>query len=212
MSTDTTAIDAVLEAGPVMAVVVIHDAAQAPGLARALTSAGVAIEVTLRTPAALEAIRAIRIEVPEALVGAGTVLNAGDLKRAEAAGATFAVSPGATADLLAAGVASAIPFLPGAATASEVMAGVAAGYSRFKFFPASAVGGPAAIKALAGPFANLRFCPTGGISLETARSYLDLPNVSCVGGSWLTPDAAVTAGDWPAIEALAAQARSVLGR
>jgi len=210
-TTGPTTIDAVLDASPLMAVVVIEDATSAPDLARALVRGGVvSIEVTLRTPAALEAIRRIAGEVPAALVGAGTVLTPKDLHASAEAGARFAVSPGATADLLAAGRDGPIPYLPAVATASEIMEGLARGYSAFKAFPASVIGGPAALKAFAGPFAEVRFCPTGGITVATAPDYLALPNVVCVGGSWLTPAAALKAGDWASVERLSREATAAL--
>jgi len=211
MTLRPTTIDTVLDASPLMAVVVIEDANSAPDLARALVRGGVvSIEVTLRTPAALEAIRRIAGDVPEALVGAGTVLTPKDLHASAEAGARFAVSPGATADLLAAGRDGPIPYLPAVATASEIMEGLAHGYSAFKAFPASVIGGLAALKAFAGPFAEVRFCPTGGITATTAADYLALPNVACVGGSWLTPAETLKAGDWASVERLARDAMVAL--
>src|ERR1700761_6075181 len=175
----------VLDASPIMAVVTLEDAARAPDMARALVRGGVrSIEINLRTPAGLEAIRRVAGEVEEALVGAGTVLTSADLHAAAEAGARFAVSPGATAALLDAGRNGPIPYLPAVATASEIMEGLARGYTAFKAFPAAVIGGPAALKAFHGPFADVRFCPTGGITAATARDYLALPNVMCVGGSW----------------------------
>jgi len=198
-------IDEVMAAGPVIPVLVIARAEDAVPLARALLAGGVrTLEVTLRTPAALDAIRRIAAEVEGALVGAGTVLNPKDLDAAREAGATFAVSPGLT-DALARAVAG-FPLLPGVATGSEIMRGLEHGLTRFKFFPAETSGGAAAVKAFAGPFAAVRFCPTGGISLANARDYLSLPNVACVGGSWLAPAEAVRDGDWGRIEALAREA------
>ena len=198
-----------LRAGPVMPVIVIDDAALAVPLARALVDGGVRVlEVTLRTPAAPDAIRAIAREVPDAIVGAGTILNPQDLQLARAAGARFGVSPGATPELLAAARGD-WPFLPGVATPSDVMNALAAGYSALKFFPAAQAGGIAMLKALAGPFPQLLFCPTGGISLVTAPEYLALPNVACVGGSWLTPAALLHARDWAGITKLAAQAAAL---
>jgi len=197
----------ILHSGPVMPVIVIDDAALAVPLARALVDGGVRVlEVTLRTPAALEAIRAIALEVPDAIVGAGTLLNPRDLKQARAAGARFGVSPGATPELLALGQDADWPFLPGVMTPSEVMAALLAGYTAMKFFPAAPAGGLAMLKALGGPFPQVRFCPTGGISLASSPDYLALSNVACVGGSWLTPADRVAAGDWTAITALARQA------
>ena len=201
----------VLAAGPVMPVVVIDDPAMAVPLARALVAGGIrAIEMTLRTPGALEAVRAIADEVPDAIPGVGTVLTAADLDAALAAGARFAISPGATPALLAAARAGGLPYIPAIATASELMAAMAAGFSVCKFFPAAQAGGVEALKSLAGPFPHARFCPTGGIDAMSAPSYLALPNVVCVGGSWITPRAALDAGDFAAIERLA-RAASGLG-
>ena len=200
-------IERVLRLSPVMPVVTIVDAQSAPDLARAFVRGGIrVIEVTLRTPAALEAIEMIARLVPEISVGAGTVVSIADLHAAANSGASFAISPGATPTLLAGGATGPIAYLPAIATASELMAGLAAGYRFFKFFPAGAAGGIPMLKSLAGPFPDARFCPTGGISQETARSYLDLPNVLCVGGSWLTPSDALLAHDWGRIETLASQA------
>jgi 2-dehydro-3-deoxyphosphogluconate aldolase / (4S)-4-hydroxy-2-oxoglutarate aldolase len=188
-------------------VVVIEEAEVAPDLARAFIRGGLrVIEVTLRTPAALRAIEAIAREVPEIAVGAGTVLSVDDLRTAASAGATFAISPGSTAALLAAGASGSIPYLPAVATASELMQGIASGYHCFKFFPAGPAGGAAMLKAFAGPFPQARFCPTGGISQDSVRSYLDLPNVLCAGGSWLSPAEAIAARDWNRIAALASKA------
>jgi 2-dehydro-3-deoxyphosphogluconate aldolase/(4S)-4-hydroxy-2-oxoglutarate aldolase len=196
-----------LRLSPVMPVVTIEDASVASDLARALVRGGIrVIEVTLRTPAALRAVEAIARAVPEIAVGAGTVLSASDLDAAASAGAAFAISPGATAALLSAGHTARIPYLPAVATASELMAGLAAGYRCFKFFPAGPAGGTAMLKAFAGPFPDARFCPTGGINQDSVKSYLDLPNVLCVGGSWLTPAEWVAAKDWDRIEAVAAKA------
>jgi 2-dehydro-3-deoxyphosphogluconate aldolase/(4S)-4-hydroxy-2-oxoglutarate aldolase len=200
-------IERILRLSPVMPVVVIEEAAIAPDLARAFVRGGIrVVEVTLRTPAAMAAIEAIARQVPEIAVGAGTVLCAQDLRSAASAGATFAISPGATAGLLSAASSSPIPYLPAVATASELMQGLAAGHHCFKFFPAAPAGGPAMLKAFAGPFPQARFCPTGGITQDSVRSYLDLPNVLCVGGSWLSPAEALAARDWKRIEALAARA------
>lgn len=197
----------VLNASPVMPVVVIKDADKAVPMAKALISGGIrVIEVTLRTPAALEAISRIAREVPEALVGAGTILSQKDLKAAEDAGATFTISPGATPALLAAGRSATKPYIPAISTASELMAGLEAGYEVFKFFPAETSGGAAAVKSLGGPFPHVKFCPTGGISLKTAPAYLSLPNVACIGGSWLVPDDAMSENDFARIEALAREA------
>lgn len=192
----------VLRLSPVMPVVVIDDAAGAADLARALIAGGIGvIEITLRTAAALPAIEAIARAVPEMQVGAGTIVTVADLESATRAGASFAISPGSTQALLEAGRAkNAIPYLPGVATASDLMTGVSAGYDCFKFFPAATSGGPAALAALAGPFSQVAFCPTGGISLESAPSYFAVSQVACVGGSWLTPKALLASRDWVAIE------------
>jgi len=194
----------VLAAGPVMPVVVIDDPAKAVPMARALVAGGIrAIEITLRTPRALEAVRAIAAEVPEAIPGVGTVLNAADLAAAADAGARFAISPGATPALLAAAQATALPHIPAVATASELMAAMEAGCSVCKFFPAAQAGGVEALKALFGPFPAARFCPTGGIDAASAPAYLALPNVVCVGGSWIVPRAALDGVDFATIERLA---------
>lgn len=200
-----------LSLAPVVPVVTIHDVADAVPLARALTDGGLlTIEVTLRTPCALDAIAAIAAQAPDIVVGAGTVASPADLDAAAKAGARFAISPGATGALLEAGKTSAIPYLPAIATASELMEGLAAGYGAFKLFPAEASGGVAMLKSLGGPFPQVKFCPTGGIGLETAPAYLALPNVVCVGGSWMIPDKLVKAGDWAAIEANARATVSAL--
>jgi 2-dehydro-3-deoxyphosphogluconate aldolase/(4S)-4-hydroxy-2-oxoglutarate aldolase len=200
-------IERILRLSPVMPVVVIEEAQVAPELARAFVRGGIrVVEVTLRTPAALRAIEAIARNVPEIAVGAGTVLTVEDLHAATSAGATFAISPGSSAALLSAGASGSIPYLPAVATASELMQGIASGYHCFKFFPAGPAGGTAMLKAFAGPFPQARFCPTGGITPESVRSYLDLPNVLCAGGSWLSPADAIAARDWSRIEALASQA------
>jgi 2-dehydro-3-deoxyphosphogluconate aldolase/(4S)-4-hydroxy-2-oxoglutarate aldolase len=200
-------IERILKLSPVMPVVVIDDPAIAPDLARALVRGGLrVIEVTLRTPSALAAIEAIAHAVPEISVGAGTVLSVEDLRAAANAGATFAISPGATPALLEAGVHAPIPYLPAVASASELMLGLAHGYHCFKFFPAVPAGGTAMLKSFAGPFPQARFCPTGGITQETVGTFLKLDNVLCAGGSWLSPAEALAARDWARIEALAARA------
>ncbi|GAA2804328.1 bifunctional 4-hydroxy-2-oxoglutarate aldolase/2-dehydro-3-deoxy-phosphogluconate aldolase [Streptomyces showdoensis] len=194
-------------AAPVVPVVVIEDAADAVPLARALVAGGLpAIEVTLRTPAALDAIRAIAAEVPEAVVGAGTVVSPANAADAVGAGARFLVSPGWTDALLAAMRGSGVPFLPGVSTTSEVVALLERGVTDMKFFPAEAAGGVPYLKSLAGPLPQARFCPTGGISLASAPSYLALPNVGCVGGTWMLPTDALAARDWGRIETLAREA------
>jgi 2-dehydro-3-deoxyphosphogluconate aldolase/(4S)-4-hydroxy-2-oxoglutarate aldolase len=196
----------------VVPVLTITDAAQGVAVADALARGGLdLIEVTLRTPAALEAIRRIRAEVPLARVGAGTVLDPEQGRAAIEAGARFIVSPGMTPRLIAAAEEWGVPFLPGAVTASEAMALADLGYGCLKFFPAEASGGVAALKALAAPLAGITFCPTGGIDQRNAAAYLALPNVVAVGGSWVAPAAAVAAGDFGQVTALAREA-AALGR
>ncbi|UNP29829.1 bifunctional 4-hydroxy-2-oxoglutarate aldolase/2-dehydro-3-deoxy-phosphogluconate aldolase [Lysobacter gummosus] len=207
-----TRIAAVLALAPVVPVLVIDELKDAVPLARALVAGGLpAIEVTLRTPVALDAVRAIAAEVEGAAVGVGSVRRPSDFVDALKAGATFAVSPGSAAGLIAAARDIDLPWLPGAATASEAMALLEHGYTQLKFFPAESVGGATALKALGGPLPELRFCATGGIGVHNAHEYLALKNVPCVGGSWVAPPAAVKAGDWAKIEALAREA-AALGR
>ncbi|MFE9859793.1 bifunctional 4-hydroxy-2-oxoglutarate aldolase/2-dehydro-3-deoxy-phosphogluconate aldolase [Streptomyces sp. NPDC005780] len=202
----------VLDLAPVMPVVVLEDAADAVPLARALVAGGLpAIEVTLRTAAALDAIRAIAAEVPDAVVGAGTVISVQNVSDTVAAGARFLVSPGWTDALLDAMKASGVPFLPGVSTTSEVVALLERGVTDMKFFPAEAAGGTAYLKALSAPLPRARFCPTGGVSLASAPSYLALPNVGCVGGSWMVPGDAVAARDWSRVERLATEAAALRG-
>ncbi|WP_432042497.1 bifunctional 4-hydroxy-2-oxoglutarate aldolase/2-dehydro-3-deoxy-phosphogluconate aldolase [Streptomyces cadmiisoli] len=199
--------DSVLDLAPVVPVVVVQDVADAVPLARALVAGGLpAIEVTLRTPAAPEAIRAIADQVPDAVVGAGTVITPAQVTESVAAGARFLVSPGWTDALLEAMRACGLPFLPGVSTTSEVVALLERGVREMKFFPAQAAGGTAYLRSLAGPLPQARFCPTGGIGLGSAPEYLALPNVGCVGGSWMVPPDAVAAGDWSRIEELAREA------
>ena len=191
---------------PVMPVLVIEDATRARPLAEALVAGGLpALEVTLRTPAALDCIRQIS-QVNGAQVGAGTLITPEDVYEATLAGATFGVSPGATPELLAASEAAGLPLLPGSATASEVMALLARGYTTQKFFPAEASGGAAALAALDGPLPQVSFCPTGGIGVANASDYLGLRNVICVGGSWVAPRNLIASGAWPEIETLARDA------
>ena len=210
METKQAQVEATMRLAPVIPVVIIDDVAAAVPMARALVAGGTpAIEVTLRTPAALDAIRAIAQEVEGAVVGVGTVLNAEHLAAAKAAGARFAVSPGVSPGLLDAADDSDLPLLPGAATASEVMTLIERGYRFLKFFPAVPAGGTKLIGAWASPLPQVKFCPTGGISLSTASDFLALPNVLCVGGSWLTPADKLKAGDWAAIELLAREAASL---
>ncbi|MGC0403796.1 2-dehydro-3-deoxyphosphogluconate aldolase/(4S)-4-hydroxy-2-oxoglutarate aldolase [Streptomyces sp. SAI-126] len=196
-----------LDLAPVVPVVVLQDASDAVPLARALVAGGLpAIEVTLRTPVALDAIRAIAGEVPDAVVGAGTVITPGQVKESVAAGARFLVSPGWTDVLLEALRGSGVPFLPGVSTTSEVVALLERGVTEMKFFPAEAAGGTAYLKSLAGPLPQARFCPTGGIGPGNAPEYLALPNVGCVGGTWMLPADAIAARDWGRVEALAREA------
>ena len=194
---------------PVIPVLVIDDPGDAPELAKALVAGGLPVlEVTLRTPRALDAIAAMAA-VPGVRVGAGTVLSAHDAARARSAGAEFAVSPGATPALVSACVAQALPLLPGAATASEVMALMETGYRTLKFFPAQAAGGVEMLQALRGPLPQASFCPTGGLTEGNAADYLNLQNVACVGGSWVTPASLVKARDWEAITHLARKAAAL---
>ncbi len=196
--------------GPVIPVIVIDDVSAAVPLARALVAGGVRVlEITLRTRVALRCMEAIVKMVPEAMVGAGTVRNAADARAAKDVGCRFAVSPGYAAEVGAACRDLGLPLLPGVATASEVMRANLDGYHFLKFFPASAAGGIPMLKALAGPFPDVMFCPTGGISVETAPQYLALPNVKVCGGSWLTPADAVAKGDWARITALARAATAL---
>ncbi|MBL8481112.1 MAG: bifunctional 4-hydroxy-2-oxoglutarate aldolase/2-dehydro-3-deoxy-phosphogluconate aldolase [Rhodocyclaceae bacterium] len=200
----------ILAASPVMPVIVIEQLERAVPLARALVEGGIRVlEVTLRTPVALAAIHAIAAELPEAIVGAGTITRPEELRAARAAGARFGVSPGATPALLAAARDAAWPFLPGVMTPSEVMAARDAGFDTLKLFPAQQAGGLGMLKALAGPLPDLCFCPTGGISLETAPEFLALPNVGCVGGSWLAPADLVARADWDGIRRLARAAAAL---
>lgn len=200
----TRDISAVLADGPVIPVIVIEDVAHAVPLAKALVAGGVRVlEVTLRTEAGLESMRRMLGEVPEAIVGAGTVLNRTQLEEVAGIGAAFAVSPGATESLLDAAQDSPVPLLPGTATASEVMQVLERGYEYMKLFPAEAAGGVALLSSLASPLPAAKFCPTGGIDPEKAKRYLALPNVVCVGGSWLVPRDALRQGDWARVTDLA---------
>jgi 2-dehydro-3-deoxyphosphogluconate aldolase/(4S)-4-hydroxy-2-oxoglutarate aldolase len=204
------ATSSVLDLAPVVPVVVLDDAADAVPLARALVAGGLpAIEVTLRTPAALDAIRAIADGVEDAVVGAGTVLNPAHVADSVAAGARFLVSPGWTDSLLEAMKGSGVPFLPGVSTTSEVVALLERGVTEMKFFPAEAAGGTPYLKSLSAPLPQARFCPTGGISLASAPSYLALPNVGCVGGTWMLPADAIRDKDWGRVEALAREAAAL---
>jgi len=185
---------------PVLTIERLEDAVP---LAKALVAGGVrTLEITLRTPVAIESAKAIMAHVPDAVVGIGTILNADDLARAEGIGARFGISPGGTPDLLKAAAASALPFAPGIATASELMLALADGFNLVKFFPAEQSGGIKALRALAGPFPEVRFCPTGGIGEANAASWLAEPNVVAVGGSWLCPAADIRSGNWAGITAI----------
>ncbi len=202
---------ALLAVGRVIPVITLDRLADAVPLARALVEGGVRLlEITLRTQAGLAGAQAIIREVPDAIVGIGTVLTPDDMRRAVDIGARFALSPGATPALLDAAAASPIPFLPGIATASEMMEAMARGFGTAKFFPATAAGGLAALRALAGPFPQARFCPTGGITEDNAAEWLAQPNVVAVGGSWLTPAAEIAAGRWDAIRERAQRTRARL--
>ncbi|WP_017587884.1 bifunctional 4-hydroxy-2-oxoglutarate aldolase/2-dehydro-3-deoxy-phosphogluconate aldolase [Nocardiopsis ganjiahuensis] len=200
----------VLDLAPVMPVVVVEDVEHAVPLARALVAGGLpGIEVTLRTPAALDAIERIAQEVPEAVVGAGTVVNGEQAEAAAKAGSRFLVSPGCTPALARALADTGLPALPGVATVSEAMALMELGLTELKFFPAEASGGARFLKSLTGPLPGIRFCPTGGITAESAPDYLALPNVGCVGGSWLTPASLVAEGRWDEVTALAREAAAL---
>ena len=201
---DPAAIDAILRRAPVLPVLAIERLDDAVPLARALVDGGLPVlEVTLRSDVALEAIRRIVDEVPDAIVGAGTVLSATDLDAVARAGAVFAISPGATDALYEAAAGVAMPWIPAVATASELMRGLEHGHRRFKFFPAESSGGIAALKAFAGPFPQAKFCPTGGIDAATAPRYRALANVITVGGSWMVPKDALASRDWDRIRTLA---------
>lgn len=202
-----TKVDQLCSMGPVIPVLTISNVEDAVPIAEALVEGGLPVlEVTLRTENALKAIEAIARAVPEAKVGAGTVINPDDFKRSVDSGSSFIVSPGVTGELLDYGIDSDVIYLPGIQTVSEMMEGIQRGYKRFKFFPAEISGGTAALKAFGGPFGDIRFCPTGGIRVHTAADYLALPNVMCVGGTWLTPDELVNNQDWAGITRLAQEA------
>lgn len=197
----------ILRAGPIVPVITLERVEDAVPLARALVAGGLRLlEITLRTPAAVESAEAIIRDVPEAIVGIGTVLTPKDLERAQSLGARYALSPGATPDLLDAASRSEMPFIPGIATASELMAALAHGFATVKFFPAVAAGGVPALKALAGPFPQARFCPTGGIDEKNAREWLALSNVVAVGGSWVCSTSDIRAQAWGEITAKAQRA------
>ena len=209
MAVKLTSLDVMRDA-PVIPVIVLSDVAHAVPLARALVAGGIRmLEITLRTPVALACIEAIVREVPEAVAGAGTVRSAADAQAAAMAGARFAVSPGYTESVGKACRDLELPLLPGVATASEIMAAQEGGYTELKFFPALQAGGIAMLKAWQGPFGDVRFCPTGGVSGGNAGDFLRLANVVCVGGSWLTPPEVIARGDWDHITQLARQAATI---
>ena len=200
----------VMQDAPVIPVIVLNDVAHAVPMARALVAGGIRmLEVTLRTPQALACMEAIAKAVPDAVVGAGTVRSAADAKAAANAGAKFAVSPGYTSAVGQACRDQGLSLLPGVATGSEIMMAQEDGYTALKFFPALQAGGPAMLKAWGGPFFDVRFCPTGGVTPQNASEFLSLPNVACVGGSWLVPADALAQGDWARIEKLAREARQI---
>ncbi len=206
---DTQALLATLRRAPVVPVLIVETLEQAVPLGTALVDGGLpALEVTLRTPVALKAVEAMAA-IPGGVVGAGTILDAAQAKEAVAAGAKFLVSPGASPALLDAALELGVPLLPGVATASEAMIARERGYKVLKFFPAGPAGGPTYLKALASPLADVLFCPTGGVTAENARDYLKLPNVVCVGGSWVAPADALAKGDWARVEALAREAAAI---
>lgn len=212
MTSKTDNLLATLRLQPVVPVIIIEDLKSAVPLARALVAGGLkAIEITLRTPAALDAIKAVAEEVEGAVAGAGTVLDGKQWDLAVKAGSKFIVSPGAGTAVLDAADQSDIPLLPGTATATEIMTVRDRGYTVMKFFPAEQAGGAPYLNALSSPLAGIKFCPTGGISLKNAMDYLNLPNVICVGGSWVAPKALVAAGDWAGITKLAAEAAALRG-
>ncbi len=197
----------ILENGPVIPVMVINKVEHAVPLAKALVAGGIRVlEIVLRSDAAIGAIRSICTEVPEAITGAGTVVNSQDLAAVTDAGASFAISPGLTPALLSAANKGTIPLIPGISTVSELMLGIEQGYTTFKFFPAEAAGGIKMLKSIGGPFPQIRFCPTGGISAKNYREYIQLPNVLCVGGSWVVPNDLIDGEDWQGITQIAQNA------
>ncbi|QTN28051.1 bifunctional 4-hydroxy-2-oxoglutarate aldolase/2-dehydro-3-deoxy-phosphogluconate aldolase [Rhodoferax sp. AJA081-3] len=203
----------VMQDAPVIPVIVLNDVAHAVPMARALVAGGIRmLEVTLRTPQALACIEAIARDVPEAVVGAGTVRSKADAQAAARAGARFAVSPGYTSTVGQACRDAGLALLPGVATGSEIMVAQEDGFTELKFFPAMQAGGPAMLKAWSGPFFDVKFCPTGGVSLQNAREFLALPNVVCVGGSWLVPADAVAQGNWDAVTQLARDTQALRTR
>lgn len=206
-------IDEILGAARLIPVIEIDDAARAGDLGRALLAGGVRVaELTLRTPAALDALTVMKAEVPGLIVGMGTIITPGQAGEAASAGADFLVTPGTTPRLIEAVRATGLPALPGVATVGEAIAVLEAGFAKQKFFPAEAAGGVTFLKSIAGPVPAITFCPTGGISAEKARDYLGLPNVACVGGSWVAPRAMIASGDWAGVEENARQAASLQAR
>ncbi|NRA83692.1 MAG: bifunctional 4-hydroxy-2-oxoglutarate aldolase/2-dehydro-3-deoxy-phosphogluconate aldolase [Gammaproteobacteria bacterium] len=198
-------------AGPVVPVIVITEIEQALPLAKALLDGGIKVmEVTLRTDCGVDAIKLIADNYPEAIIGAGTVINTEQLAQVAAAGAKFAISPGSSTGLLTAAIAGNIPLIPGVTSPSELMTGIELGYDHFKFFPAEANGGVKALKALGAPFKGIKFCPTGGITLKNAPDYLALESVCCIGGSWIVPLDLVEAGEWQQITKLCTEAVTTL--
>jgi 2-dehydro-3-deoxyphosphogluconate aldolase/(4S)-4-hydroxy-2-oxoglutarate aldolase len=210
MNNWTISSEEIFKQGPVVPVLVIENVEDAVPIAKALIAGGInVLEVTLRTEAAMDVIRTIAKEVPEAYIGAGTVTNREQLKEVTEAGAKFAISPGLTADLLKAGKEGTIPLIPGVSNISDLMTAKDAGYTHLKFFPAEAAGGVNALKSIGGPFPDIAFCPTGGISPSNYKSYLALPNVHCCGGSWLAPKDAIVNKQWSVITELAKEAVNV---
>jgi 2-dehydro-3-deoxyphosphogluconate aldolase/(4S)-4-hydroxy-2-oxoglutarate aldolase len=210
VETRTAAVDAILLRAPVVPVLAIERTEHALPLARALIAGGLPVlEITLRSAVALEVLATLVRECPGACIGAGTVLTPQDLEAVTKAGAAFAIAPGSTRDLYAAAAEASIPFIPAVASASEIMQGMDRGHRRFKFFPAVPAGGVAALKSYAGPFASVKFCPTGGIDPRNAPDFLALPNVITIGGSWMAPARLVDAGDWSGIESLAREAAAL---
>jgi 2-dehydro-3-deoxyphosphogluconate aldolase/(4S)-4-hydroxy-2-oxoglutarate aldolase len=206
-------IDDIVGLAPVIPVLTVEDIAHAVPLARALSAGGLRVlEITLRTPAALAVIEAMRKAVPEAVVGVGTLTRPSDFAAADRAGAQFGVSPGLTPELASAARGARFPLLPGVMTPTELMAARSAGFSVLKLFPAQQAGGLGMLQTLGAPFPDVRFCPTGGISRATAADFLALPNVACVGGSWVAPRAMMASGDWAGIEALARDAAALRKR
>jgi 2-dehydro-3-deoxyphosphogluconate aldolase/(4S)-4-hydroxy-2-oxoglutarate aldolase len=210
MKTNTARIDVICASAPVIPVLTLENAEQALAIGTALVNGGLKVlEITLRSEYGLSAIKQLKQALPDAIIGAGTVLTPQQYEACVDAGADFIVSPGCTTQLLLHGSQSEVPLLPGIATVSEAMAAMELGYARFKLFPAAVVGGLDFLKAIGGPISQLKFCPTGGVKATNAVDYLALSNVMCVGGTWLTPAALVEQGDWQAIEALARQAAAL---